>query len=163
MIATSRLTTFFHGSDTQFGIFYPKHVLLAVFPNLPDACQARKTLLECGDGEDSIAVVGEEVVDFAEEYLWKEGLWGMLMTQLSRALDAEAVYSDKDLEMARNGAAFLAVHCPTEDAKTAAWKCLEPAHPVAARYYTGRYRTPGGGTANKALTELWLANCSRKK
>jgi hypothetical protein len=133
----SRLSTFFHAADTQFGIFYPKHHLLAVFPNLQDAYQAKKALLDSGEPkEDSIAVAGEEVLAFAQEYLWKEGLWGVFMTELSRAIGTEAVYADKDLEMARQGAAFLAVHCPTEDAKTAAWKSLEPACPVAARYYS---------------------------
>jgi len=137
VIATSRLSTFFHGSDTQFGIFYPQHHLLAVFPNVLDANRAKKRLLASGEREeDCIAVAGEEVVHFAEEYLWKEGIWGVLMTKLSRAIGTEAVYADKDLEMARQGAAFLAVHCPTEDAKIAAWKCLEPAHPVVARYYS---------------------------
>jgi hypothetical protein len=38
--------------------------------------------------------------------------------------------------MARQGAAFLAVYCPTEEAKIAVWKCLEPACPVVARYYS---------------------------
>jgi hypothetical protein len=137
VIAISRLSTFFHGSDTQFGIFYPKHYLLAVFPNLLDAYQAKKKLVDSGERkEDSIAVAGEEVVYFAQEYLWKEGLWGALMTQLSRAIGTEAVYADKDLEMAKEGAAFLAVHCPTEDTKIAAWKCLERACPMVARYYS---------------------------
>jgi len=137
VIATSRLSTFFHGDDTQFGIFCPQHHLLAVYPNLEHANQARKKLLDAsGRGEDSIAVGGEEVVEFAEESLLKEGLWGLLMTQLSRTIGTEAVYADKDLEMARHGAAFLAVHCPAEEAKIAAWNILQLTGPVAARYYS---------------------------
>jgi hypothetical protein len=137
MITAGRLTTFFHDSDTKFGIFYPSNHLLAIFPSFRDADQARRKVVESGvSNDDAIAVDGAEVVHFAEEYLRKEGLWGLLMTQLSRFIDTEATYADRDLEMAQQGAAFLAVHCINDDAKTAAWKLLEPAAPLVARYYS---------------------------
>ena len=58
------------------------------------------------------------------------------MRWLSRLLGTEEAYADKDLAAAKNGAAFIAVHCPTEKAKTAAWKLLEPRQPIVARYYS---------------------------
>jgi hypothetical protein len=58
------------------------------------------------------------------------------MAELSRAIGAGADYSDQDLVAARNGAALVAVHCPTDEIKAAAWKLLEPTHPLAARYYS---------------------------
>jgi len=133
----SRLSTFFKDADTAFGVFYPKHYLLAVFPNFADADRAKVKLSRSGRlDEDVISVPGEEVVHFAEDHLLKDGLWGVMMTELSRTLGTEALYADKDLAAAKKGAAFVAVHCPTDDAKSEAWKILEPTHPLVARYYS---------------------------
>jgi hypothetical protein len=132
----SRLSSFFKDADTELGIFYPKHYLLAAFPNLADAERAQAGLGHAGRvDEDAISVSGDEVVHFAEDHLLHDGLWGVLMTELSRTLGTEAAYADRDLEAARKGAAFLAVHCPTDEAKTAVWKTIEPTHPLVARYY----------------------------
>ncbi|MCU1337588.1 MAG: hypothetical protein JWO19_3169 [Bryobacterales bacterium] len=133
----SRISTFFKGADVEFGVFYPKHCLLAVFENLAEADRAKEELAHAGfGGENVISVSGEEVVRFAEDQLLKDGLWGVMMTELSRIFGTEAVYADQDLAAAKKGAAFLAVHCPTEEVKAQAWKSLEPRHPVVARYYS---------------------------
>ncbi len=133
----SRLSRFFKSGDTEFGVFYPKHYLLAIFPNLAEADRAKQELSIVGRvDEDVISASGEEVVQFADEHLAKDGVWGMLMTELSRAIGTEAAYAEKDLEAAKQGAAFVAVHCPDEKAKTDAWKVLEPRKPLAARYYS---------------------------
>lgn len=132
----SKLAAFFKGSDTRFGIFYPTDYLVAAFRDFSEASKARDALINSGVQEqDLIAVRGEEVVEFAEEHLQKDGLGSMLMTQLSRAIHTEASYADKDLALARQGAAFVAVHCPTEATKTAVWKSLESSQPIVARYY----------------------------
>ncbi|MBZ5636364.1 MAG: hypothetical protein LAO55_24835 [Acidobacteriia bacterium] len=133
----SRLATFFKNKDVEFGVFYPKHCILAVFENLVDADRAKKELIHAGlMDEDVISVPGEEVVRFAEDHLLKDGLWGVLMTELSRIFGTEALYADKDLAAAKKGAAFVAVHCPTEQVKIEAWKSLQPRHPTVARYYS---------------------------
>jgi len=133
----SRLSTFFKEADTEFGIFYPKHYLLSAFSNLEDAEHGRKELTSSGTkNEDVISVSGEEVVHFAEDHLVKDGLWGLLMTEFSRVIGTEASYADNDLAAAKKGAAFVAVHCATEDAKIAAWRVLKPTHPLTARYYS---------------------------
>lgn len=133
----SRLSTFFRNSDTEFGIFYPRHYLLAVFPNLADADGAKQELNHAGRmDDDMISASGDEVVHFAEDHLLKDGLWGVLMTELSRLIGTEALYADKDLAAAKKGAAFLAVHCPTEKVKSEVWTFLGPRHPLVARYYS---------------------------
>ena len=133
----SRLSTFFQDKDIEFGVFYPKHCILAAFENLADADRAREAVASVGlAAKNVISVSGAEVVEFAENHMLKDGLWGAMMTELSRIFGTEAVYADKDLAAAKKGAAFLAVHCPTEEAKILAWKALEPAHPVVARYYS---------------------------
>jgi len=136
MTKATRLTTFFQDKDIEFGVFYPKHCLLAVFENLAEADRAKQELSRAGfKDQDAISVPGEEVVHFAEEHLIKDGLWGALMTELSRVFGTEALYADKDLAAAKKGAAFVAVHCPKDDDEIRAWKALEPTHPVVARYY----------------------------
>jgi hypothetical protein len=133
----NRLATFFKDADSEFGVFYPKNFLLAVFSNLPDADRAKEELTRAGRlEEDVISIPGEEVVHFAEERMLKDGLWGLLMEKLSRGIGTEASYADKDLAAAKNGAAFLAVHCPTDKLKIEAWKLLEPKRPLVARYYS---------------------------
>ena len=72
----SRLTTFFKDADVEFGVFYPKHCLLAVYETLEEANRTRTELTQAGwRSEDVIAVSGEEVVLFAEDHLLKDGLW----------------------------------------------------------------------------------------
>jgi hypothetical protein len=133
---TSTLTTFFKGSDTQFGIFYPTDYIVAVFPDIATARRAEHAL---GFGgfldDDVITVPGEEVVRFAEDHLQNSSLWGMLMRQLSRMFATEEVYADHDLKLARGGAAFLAAYCPTGKRKAEAWAIIEPFGPMVARHY----------------------------
>ena len=133
----SQLTTFFNDKDVEFGVFYPKHCLLAVFETIEDADRAKKLLTHAGFADNAaVSVAGEEVVHFAQAHMLKDGLWGALMTELSRTFGTEALYADKDLAAARKGAAFVAVHCPSEKVKTAAWKAIQPTRPVVARYYS---------------------------
>lgn len=133
----SRLTTFFKDTDTAFGVFFPHHFLLATFPAFADACAAKSELHLAGFlDEDVVTAKGDEVVQFAGEHLRKDGLWGVLMTELSRTFGTEAAYADRDLEAARQGKAFLAVYCSGEPGKLMAWKVIEPKRPLVARYYS---------------------------
>jgi len=98
----SRLYTFFKGADTEFGVFYPNHYLLAVFSSLADADQAKDELRHAGRGdEDVISVSGDEVVQFAEDHLLNDGLWGGLMAKVPRMFGTEARYADNDLAAAK--------------------------------------------------------------
>ncbi len=119
-------------------MFYPNHYIVAIFPNLEGARHAKSQLNHDGgmEGVDVIAASGDEVVEFAENHFIDDGIWGMFMTQLSRMIGTEAAYADQDVAAAKKGAAFVAIHCPTENHKNEAWKFLEPSHPLAARYYS---------------------------
>ena len=133
----TRLSTFYKDSSAGTGVFYPTHYLLAAFANLADAEYARAEIVRSGRiEEDVIAVSSNEAIDYAKDRLVKNGIWGVLMTELSRTIGTEAAYADQDLEAAKHGAAFLAVHCPTKRLKDTAWKLIESSRPVAARYYT---------------------------
>ena len=107
----SKLATFFNGNDTEVGVFYPRHCLVATFPD-GEAQKAYLQLRSHGHSDkDVIAVSGPEVVEFAEEYAQKHGLVTKVMTEVSRFFDTEAPYADHDLKMARQGAGFVVAHC----------------------------------------------------
>jgi len=127
------LTHFFKESDTQLGVFYPNHYLLAAVWNLETAQRVAKNLRLMGFGEDEVvAVTGQDFIELANE---ETGLASFLMQSLSRFFATEQRSHDSDLYLARHGAAFEAVHCPTEKTKQEAWNALQSEAPLAARYY----------------------------
>jgi len=129
----SALTGFFKESDTQMGVFYPKHYLIAVFRDLETAQGAARKLrlARFAEGE-VIAVPGREIIELTRE---ESGPGSMLMQTLSRFFATEQVSHDSDLALAQRGAAFVCVHCPTEENKQEAWKAVRADAPLAARYY----------------------------
>jgi len=129
----SLLSGFFKESDTQLGVFYPKHYLIAVFRCLENAQRAVAKLRRAGFEEDDvIAVDGREVIQLAKE---ETGPGNFLMQTLSRFFATEQMSHDQDLHLAQQGAAFAAVHAPAEEDKKQAWIVLEQEAPIAARYY----------------------------
>jgi len=129
----STLKGFFKESDTQLGVFYPKHYLIAVFRHLVTAQQAVAKLRLAGFAEDeAIAVAGEDVLELTKE---ETGPGNFLMRAVSRFFATEQVSHDNDLRLAARGAAFVAVHCPLPKTKDEAWKVVAAEAPLAARYY----------------------------
>ena len=129
----SLLTGFFKESDTQLGVFYPKHYLIAVFRDSRAAQQAVKELWTAGFAPDeAIAVDGQEFVDLAKE---ETGPGNFVMQALSRFFGTEQKTHDADLDRAQRGAGFVAAHCLTEESMHQAWNILQPHSPLAARYY----------------------------
>jgi hypothetical protein len=79
----SLFTKFFKESDTQLGVFYPNHYLIAVFRNLETAQQTVKKLRLAGFAEDEvIAAAGQDFIALAKE---ETGLGSFLMQALSRS------------------------------------------------------------------------------
>jgi len=129
----SLLTGFFKESDTQLGVFYPKHYLIAVFRDSRAAQLAVQGLWVAGFAQDeAIAVAGQEFMDLAQE---ETGPGNFVMQALSRFFATEQKTHDSDLERAQHGAGFVAVHCLTDESKQQAWAMLQPQSPLAARYY----------------------------
>jgi len=127
------LAGFFKESDTKLGIFYPNHYLVAVFRNVAAAGLAATKLRMAGfASDDVIATDGAEVLRLAKE---ETGIGSLFMQSLSRFFATEQVYTDHDVEHARHGAGFLAVHCPTDSAKAEAWRLIQPEDPLDARHY----------------------------
>lgn len=129
----SALKEFFKESDTQLGVFYPKHYLIAVFRNFETAQHALAKLRLGGFAEDeAIAVAGADILELTKE---ETGPGSFLMQAVSRFFATEQVSHDSDVRLAERGAAFVAVHCPMAKTKNEAWKTIEAERPLAARYY----------------------------
>jgi hypothetical protein len=130
------LCTFFKESDTSFGVFYPKHYILATFPSFGLAEQANFALRKAGFGEDeTLAVTGGEALEFFRKFHDEAGLWGSLMNEVSRFFDTEAVLVDQDVQHAKEGAGFLAVHSLNERASQRIREVVSPFAPIAMHWY----------------------------
>ena len=77
-----------------------------------------------------------DFIDLVHEESERGGVLGCLMKVVSRFLHTEVVYTNHDLIYAERGAAVLAVHCPDERTKKAAWRLIAPTDPLAARHYS---------------------------
>jgi hypothetical protein len=129
-------TTLFKGSETSFGVFYPKKYIIATFPSLENAIAARYKLRTAGFRSDEVrAVSGEEMLDFFHDLHVRTGLLGDLMTRLSRLMGTEAVFFDRDVWEAQHGAGFLTVPCLTEQEADLIRNLLAPLHPSAMQWY----------------------------
>ena len=130
----NKLVDYFGRSVERMGAFYPTHCLVAVFRNLATAELALQKLLSAGFApSDAIAADGKAVLEFDEA---DTDLADFVMRAISRFFATEQVFADHDLEDARHGAGFLAVRCPTDDLKNAAWSVIELEAPLDARYYS---------------------------
>ena len=132
----TELHTFFQGANNYLGVFYPNGYLTAMFPDLAIAQEVAKDLQFSGlfQPDEVLAVSGIEVIRHHVEHT--KTPWGSMLTGVSRMIGTEAYWADRDLDMAREGKALLAVHCPHDDAKKAAWERIARRHPLAARYYS---------------------------
>src|SRR3984957_20303457 len=105
----SLLTGFFKESDTQLGVFYPKHYLIAVFRDSRAAQQAVTEVWTAGFAQDeAIAVAGQEFVDLAKE---ETGPGNFVMQALSRFFATEQKTHDADLKRGNKGSGRLEGEC----------------------------------------------------
>jgi hypothetical protein len=130
----NKLVDYFGKSVERLGAFYPTHCLVAIFRTPAGADSALQKLLSGGFAPaDAIATDGNAVLEFDKD---EKDLARFIMQAISRFFATEQVFADHDLEDARHGAGFLAVRCPTDDLKNAAWRLIAPEEPLDARYYS---------------------------
>ena len=129
----SQLASFFKGSDTRLGVFYPENYIIATFGSIDGANQAAAKLRGAGFAENKVrAVSGHDFLQLMKEETTPGSL---VMTAISRFFDTEANYSDRDARDAAGGGAILAVYAPDERNKKAAWGLICDTKPIRARYY----------------------------
>ena len=130
------LTNFFKESDSNLGVFYPKHYIIATFSTYEKTKEAAQALRKAGYSDrEVLALPGDEVLQYFEEFRANSGVWAGVMTMLSRAFGTEQVFVDNDVERARAGEGFLAVHSPDEPNAQRVRALLEPFEPRAMHWY----------------------------
>jgi hypothetical protein len=133
---TNRLSGFFRESDISMGVFYPMHYIIATFPSFEVAKLGNLALKKAGFNDDEVLPVpGSEALDFFKQFQDHAGIWGNLMTELSRFFDTEASKADHDIERAKAGAGFLVIHSPTEREANRIREILAPLSPIAMHWY----------------------------
>jgi hypothetical protein len=130
------LTNFFKESDSQLGVFYPVHYIIATFSTFGKTQEAAQALRTAGFAPDEVlAIPGSEVLAYFEEFRAHSGLWAGAMTMLSRAFGTEQVFADADVQRAQAGAGFLAVHSAEDSVTARARALLQPFEPRAMHWY----------------------------
>jgi hypothetical protein len=130
----SDLYRFFHGSATTLGVFYPTYYVFASFPSLQHAQNSAKALEEPGFRE-TIAASAAATFTFMNEIRSEVGLWGALMSSISRFFGTEEVFVDIDLAKIEACAAFLAVYCRREEHSERIRDLVLPFEPIAMQLY----------------------------
>ncbi|HWU51826.1 MAG TPA: hypothetical protein VN153_03335 [Tahibacter sp.] len=126
---------FFKEGDHSFGLFYPRHYILAGFDSHESAQTAEQELRSQGfSGEEVRSATGAFVVGELES-VEDASFLDRLKAWVSRFVGTEAGYIDDDIELARNGGAFLFIYAPTDEDCRRAMAALEPQRPVFARRY----------------------------
>jgi hypothetical protein len=134
--ATSPLWDFFSPENVAFGIFYPKHHIIATFRSFDSAQQAQGALRQVGfDYEEVRAVPGRDMLEFLDEVSRYSGVFGALMARLSRGFGTEEVFVDEDIQRAREGAGFLAIYCPAEEDVQRVRDLVLPFGPISMQRY----------------------------
>jgi len=130
------LTSFFKGSDSTLGVFYPADYIIAIFPTFASAAAASHALRRTGLGEDHVlAIPGSEVLKYFEEFRAHSGYWAGIMTVLSRAFGTEQVFADNDVQSAQAGEGFVAIYSPGEAQAARMRELVMPFAPKAMHWY----------------------------
>ncbi|HXE12853.1 MAG TPA: hypothetical protein VN633_12075 [Bryobacteraceae bacterium] len=120
-----------------FGVFYPTDYLIAIFPSHPIALEARERLEENSTKPEEILVLtGSDFVAMSDKVHHDASAWSRITSQISKILGTEELHLEHDLQQARNGGAFLAVYCPTQEEGQRIYHLLKPLGPVAMRRYS---------------------------
>lgn len=126
---------FFKEGDHSFGMFYPRHYIVAGFTSHAEALATETALRAAGFGTDDVRSATGEFVANELESMDDASFLDKLKIQISKAVGTEAGYIDDDLELARSGGAFVFVYTPTDDDSSRAMSVIEPLQPVFARRY----------------------------
>jgi hypothetical protein len=132
----TELADWFTDSATSVGVLYPTHYILAIFPSAGAAKSALATMRGAAyDSHVARLVSASEFLAFMDRLSGDKGIWGNLMTRLSRIFDTEATFADRDIRWAERGAAFLAIRCTSDEEADRIKTLLVPLHPIEMQWY----------------------------
>ena len=128
---------FFKQGDLSFGTFYPRHYIVAGYPNLEAAHDAECAFCASGvAAHDVRATTGDFVVNQLEAH--RDMTW--LQRTLSHIVTfagTESGFLDDDAELAERGGAFLFLFAPRDRDVEHARTVFVQYPPVYARRYLG--------------------------
>ncbi len=75
------------------------------------------------------------MLEFFKHFREDAGLWGIVMRPLSRFIGTEAANADLNIEQAKEGAGFIAIHSPTEQDALKIMSVMKPFAPSSADWY----------------------------
>src|SRR5689334_10741661 len=134
----SNLAHFFKEQPTKLGVFYPTNYAIISFRSYAVAEEVERALVAQGWPEKSVRFVSpKEFLEFLDEL--DSTVTGMVMTAISRMADTEGANALLDAQRAKEGAGFVAVHCPTEKDAQDVLAFVRPYEPMSMDYYL-----PGG-------------------
>jgi hypothetical protein len=126
----------FKGGATEFGIFYPKGYVLAVFPDAAQADRAAAALVAQGFAASDVLVsTGAEVRAFSRELRANPGLLSRFERFVANLLGGEANLADELVDLAEREHVFLAVYAPDDAATARAAKAMRGLAPVVHRKF----------------------------
>ena len=126
---------FFKEGDHSFGIFYPRHYIVAGYRNIADAEAAEAAFRKAGvSAEDVRAATGEFVIGQLEARHGSSWLERMEQ-RLVEFAGTETGYLREDADLARDGGAFLFVYAPDDARLNQARRVFAQLGPAYARRY----------------------------
>ena len=132
----SAFTTFFKESEASMGVFYPKHYIIATFHEFSSAKDAYKALRKVGYSDDDVmAATGQEMLDYFTHLGKEAGLVGAAMRPVSRFFGTEGLFSEHDIQLAKRGSGFLAVHSLTDQETKKIAETVKPFAPSSMEWY----------------------------
>lgn len=128
----------FKDGASSFGSFYPKHYVLAVFADDAAATRAADALRSAGfAADDVVQVPGAEFVEHARDARAGQGALTRLREKWSRLYTDDADASQRLVDLAGQGAAFVLAYAPDDAASTRAAAAVQGMQPAVLRYYGG--------------------------
>ena len=122
--------------ETSFGSFYPKNYLLAVFPDDATAVRAGDALRAAGFAEDDVVVAsGAQALAHDAALNANEGWFTRLREQWAKLYTDASAGTQRLLERARAGSAFVLTYAPEDDQRARAADTLRPLGPQRMLYY----------------------------
>ena len=126
----------FKDGDASFGSFYPKHYVLAVYPDDAAAGRAADALRAAGFApDDLVEVSGGDVLAHEQTAHAHEGVLARLGAQWSRLYTDASAGATQLIDLARQGAGFVLAYAPDDAASGRAADVLRPEDPEVLRYY----------------------------
>lgn len=124
------------GVESSFGIFYPTGYIVTAIDSYEAAERCKSALIAAGYSEDEVdAVTSKTVISDIEKGVKDADLLTRVKQMFSEAIGTEAGYWENDLVLAKEGAGFLLIYCPTIHEARRVKRLLKSENPKNMRRY----------------------------